>query len=191
MAQLSGETVAKIAFVAGVPRSQLVTCVAIAWAESALRTDAVGVNGPTSGCPSGSRDRGLWQINSCYHSNVSDACAFDASCNARAMVAISSGGTNWHPWSTYNSKVYLRYLALATIAVNAFFQSVGENPTPTPTPTPISTPAGLGKATMTEIENGSGPIGATARLLQRLVDETMDAKYGPGHRTGPIMGGII
>src|SRR5438552_14603916 len=191
MAQLSGQTVAKLAFIAGVPRNQLVTCVAIAWAESGLRTDALGHNGPTSGCPNGSPDRGLWQINDCYHRDVSDACAFDASCNARAMLRISNNGTNWRPWSTFNSNAYHEYVPAAQIAVNAFLEGVGEVVTPTPTSGPAPVPQWLGAATAIEIQKGSGPIGATARLLQKIVDEVMDSKYGPGHRTGPIMGDII
>lgn len=117
MATLSMMGVAAIAAGVGVPADQLAVCVAIATAESGLRTDAVGHNGPTSGCPNGSRDRGLWQINDCYHPDVSDDCAFDANCNARAMYAISSGGHNWRPWSTYNNGAYQQYLTAAQVAI--------------------------------------------------------------------------
>src|ERR1700752_598954 len=103
MAQLSVLQVAQLAYQAGIPAPQLPTCIAIAYAESGLRTDAVGINpGPRPGTVA-SRDRGLWQINDYYHRDVSDACAFDPPCNGAAMVRISSGGTNWHPWATFNN----------------------------------------------------------------------------------------
>lgn len=35
---------------------------------------------------------------------------FDPGTNARAMVMISNGGTNWKPWSTYTSGKYKTYL---------------------------------------------------------------------------------
>lgn len=35
---------------------------------------------------------------------------FDPGINARAMVMISNGGTNWTPWSTYTSGKYKSYL---------------------------------------------------------------------------------
>jgi hypothetical protein len=77
------------------------TAAAIAKAESGGNPDANPHNGPTKGCPNGSNDRGLWQINDCYHLEVSDDCAFDPFCNAQAAYAISSGGKDWSPWSTW------------------------------------------------------------------------------------------
>ena len=87
-------------------------------AESSCNPSAVGSNGPTSGCPSGSLDRGLWQINSCYHPEVNDSCAYDAQCNANGAYSISSGGANWTPWSTYNNGAYAGWLSAAQAAVN-------------------------------------------------------------------------
>jgi hypothetical protein len=54
----------------------VVVAIAVGLAEASCYPLARGVNGPTSGCPNGSVDRGLWQINNCYHPNVSDACAY-------------------------------------------------------------------------------------------------------------------
>jgi hypothetical protein len=96
--------------------NDLVIAGAIAMAESSLDPSETSTNGPTSGCPSGSTDRGLWQINSCYHSDVSDTCAFDPSCNAQAMASISSNGTDWSPWSTYTSGAYTKYMSEAQTA---------------------------------------------------------------------------
>src|SRR5688500_1335097 len=59
---------------AGFDGENLVVAVAVAMAESRCDPSARGVN------TNGSIDRGLWQINS-IHTDVSDACAFDAMCN--------------------------------------------------------------------------------------------------------------
>ena len=101
---------------AGVTCAHLPMAGAIAKAESGLNTRSASPNGATSGCPSGSVDRGLWQINSCYHAEVSASCAFDGACNARAMVAISSHGSNWSPWSTYWNGAYKKHLGVAAAA---------------------------------------------------------------------------
>jgi hypothetical protein len=102
---------------AGFPRSRLVTAVAIGLAESRCNPAAVGRNGPTRGCPRGSTDRGLWQINDCHHPTVSKRCAHDPQCNAAAAHRISSGGTNFRPWVTYNTGRYRAYLPAARAAV--------------------------------------------------------------------------
>ncbi len=104
---------------AGFGGDGLVTAVAVALAESGCNPGATGSNGPTSGCPNGSNDRGAWQINDCYHPEVDDACAYDLYCNASGAYAISSGGSNWQPWSTYNSGVYANYLGEAQEGVDA------------------------------------------------------------------------
>jgi len=104
---------------AGFRGSYLVTAVAVAMAESRCNPGAVGSNPGDGGhCPYGSLDRGLWQINSCWHPEVSEACAYDAQCNANAAYAISSGGTSWSQWSTYVAGTYLSYISSAQAAVN-------------------------------------------------------------------------
>jgi hypothetical protein len=50
----------------------------------------------------GTVDRGYWQINS-SHGSLS---TYDAYSNARAAVVISADGTDWTPWTTYNSGAY-------------------------------------------------------------------------------------
>lgn len=95
----------------------IVMAVAIALAESSCNPSAQGFNGPTSGCPNGSVDRGLWQVNSCYHSEVSNACAYQAQCNADAAYNISGAGSDWSPWSTYGNGAYISQLPLARASV--------------------------------------------------------------------------
>ncbi len=50
-----------------------------------------------------SRDRGLWQINSYYHPEVSDECAFDYKCSTEwSAWWISQGhGNQWVCWKKY------------------------------------------------------------------------------------------
>ena len=99
---------------AGFPHdNRLVTAVAVGLAESSCNPSATYVNPGGNGT-----DRGLWQINSKYHPEVTDACAYDAQCNADAAYRISSGGTSWTPWSTYNSGKYLQFMSQAQAAVD-------------------------------------------------------------------------
>lgn len=109
---------ARVASTAGFRSDRLVTAVAIGLAESDCTTGARHPNGATPGCPYGSLDRGLWQINDCYHAEVSDGCAYDAQCNANAAYRISAGGTNWQPWTTYTNGDYAGRLTDARAAVS-------------------------------------------------------------------------
>lgn len=103
--------------VAGYP--SIVVAVAIGLAESSCNPSATNSNGATSGCPDGSTDRGVWQINNCYQPQVSDTCAFNAMCNAIAAYQISRSGTDFSPWSTYTSGVYTSYISDAESAVSS------------------------------------------------------------------------
>jgi hypothetical protein len=98
----------------------IVVAVAIGLAESSCNPSAQGDNGPTSGCGSGSVDRGLWQINNCYHSEVSDSCAYQVQCNADAAFNISAKGYDWTPWSTYNSGAFGGQISTAEAAVYGY-----------------------------------------------------------------------
>ena len=107
----------------------IVVAVAVALAESGCQYNvylcnpslAQGYYPPVS-CPAGtgSYDRGLWQINSFYHSDVSDACAFQVQCNAAAAFRISSKGRNWSAWAPYNSGAWASYISLAEQSVYGF-----------------------------------------------------------------------
>ena len=98
---------------AGGSTSSCPTAVAVAWAESRGDTKAKGYN-------SNSVDRGLWQINNYWHRDVSDSCAFDAACNAKAAVRISSGGSRWSPWATYNDGLHHRWMNDARRACGSY-----------------------------------------------------------------------
>lgn len=85
------------------------TAVAVAMAESRGDCSAQYVNGP------GSIDRGLWQINSYWHPECSDSCAYSCSCNAGCAVSVwkSSG---WNAWATYKNGLHRPYLNDAAAA---------------------------------------------------------------------------
>ena len=107
---LSVSQAAGYARAAGFSGDSLVTILAIAMAESGLEPGAQGWNGPTSGCPSGSVDRGLLQINSCYWPQFSDAQCYDPAGAFRAGWTISRGGTQFGDWATYVGGQYLAYV---------------------------------------------------------------------------------
>jgi len=90
-------------------KSNCQTAVAVAMAESRGDCSAQYVNGP------GSIDRGLWQINSYWHPECSDSCAYSCSCNAGCAVNVwkSSG---WNAWATYKNGLHSPYMNDAAVA---------------------------------------------------------------------------
>lgn len=107
----SAVQIARLARDAGFRGYDWTVSVAVAEAESAGWTRARHIN---TGC---SVDRGLWQINSYWHPEVSDSCAFSPPCNARAAHTIRVRG-GWRQWSVYNSGAYRSHLAEAQAAVD-------------------------------------------------------------------------
>jgi len=87
--------------------------IAIALAESGGKSDAVHHNAG----PPPSIDRGLWQINSRFHPEVTDAQAFDPVAATDAARRISKAGTDWTPWAAFRNNAYARYLPAAQSAV--------------------------------------------------------------------------
>jgi Lysozyme like domain len=72
------------------------TAAEIAEAESSGRQYAADYNS------NGTVDRGYWQVNSIWGA----LSTFDAAENARAAVRISHDGTDWGPWTTYQTGAY-------------------------------------------------------------------------------------
>jgi hypothetical protein len=58
----------------------------------------------------GENSVGLWQINLRAHPTYSAPSIFGLLANAEAAVAISGGGTNFRPWTTYVSGAYRSFL---------------------------------------------------------------------------------
>jgi len=112
---LSDAQIAGAAKSAGFSGNSLVIAVAVALAESGGNANAhnpVGLD----------NSYGLWQINM-YGSMgparrkqfglKSNSELFDPVTNAKAAYAISNGGKNWRPWTTYTSGKYLPYMSRA------------------------------------------------------------------------------
>jgi len=105
MTQLSHEQLTSYAQQAGFSGVGLQTIVAIAMAESGGNTQAQNCNNPNGTC-----DRGVLQINNHFHSEVTDACAYDPACSFKAAFKISNSGINFSPWTTFTSGAYGKFL---------------------------------------------------------------------------------
>jgi lysozyme-like protein/carbohydrate binding protein with CBM5/12 domain len=125
---LSDVRIAELARDAGFRGEDWVISVAVAKAESAGWTRARLIN---TDC---SVDRGLWQINGFWHSEVSDACAFDPACAARSTRTIQAN-RGWTEWVTFTNGAYQAHMAAARAAVNQVGGG-GGNPPPPPPPPP-------------------------------------------------------
>jgi hypothetical protein len=104
---------------AGFAGQALRTAVAVGLAESGGDPAAKRHNPPTPGCPAGSVDRGGWQLNSCHHPEVTDACAYQLACAATETWRISAGGRDWTPWIAYTSGAWHGHLQAADRAIAA------------------------------------------------------------------------
>lgn len=109
---LAADTLAQIAAGAGFSGSALPIAVAIALAESGGNPNAHCLN-----CLGVREDsRGLWQINVNAHPEYAGANLYDPSTNGAAAYAVSSGGSNFRPWSTYKSGAYRSFLQSVSVA---------------------------------------------------------------------------
>lgn len=106
--------VARVAYDAGFRGKGLTTAVAVALAESGGRWGARCHN-----CIPGYREdsRCAFQINVNAHPRYRGSSIYQPRTCARAAYAISGGGTNWRPWSTYKNGSYRRHLGTARRAV--------------------------------------------------------------------------
>jgi hypothetical protein len=96
-----------IAKSAGFTGKGLTIAIAVGWAESKGDPHATGRQG----------EKGLWQIYPRAHPDWDrGGDLYDSSYNARAAFAISNGGTNWLPWATYKTGIYLLYMPQAEVA---------------------------------------------------------------------------
>jgi hypothetical protein len=101
--RLSDVSIASYAASAGFRDSDLAVAVAIALAESGGDPRAVCVDA------NGSRDEGLWQINSVH--GYPSSCTFDPSCSAAVAYRLYlARGHAFGDWVTYSSDRFLSYL---------------------------------------------------------------------------------
>lgn len=106
---VSDEDMLRLAFAAGFDSENAVTIVCIALAESGGDDTAQNWNPADAICPHGSLDRGILQINDCYHWEVSNACAYNAACSFREAFRISYGGLEYGEWYAYRYRTHLAF----------------------------------------------------------------------------------
>lgn len=118
MGTLTPAQLAQLAYAAGFRNGSgyqgkgLTWAVAIALAESGGNPTARGVNSDSHH----SVDRGLWQINSYWHREVSDAQAYSPGGAATAAFKISKSGNDWHEWATFTNGKGAAQLGRAALA---------------------------------------------------------------------------
>src|SRR5690242_4461912 len=99
----AGADVARYAKRAGFPDGELVTAVAVAFAESTFNEKAVHRNSD------GSTDYGLWQINSVHgFPELSSGAWADPAVNARLAYQVWKS-QGWNAWSTHKPSDTLGY----------------------------------------------------------------------------------
>jgi hypothetical protein len=120
--RLSDDAIATYAAQAGFRDFDLAVAVAIALAESGGDPRAVCVD------TNGSRDEGLWQINSVH--GYASSCTFDPSCSAAVAYRLYvARGHAFGDWVTYSSDRFLTYLPRGAQAAAAVG---GRTPGPLP-----------------------------------------------------------
>ncbi|QAX92934.1 glycosyltransferase [Streptomyces phage WheeHeim] len=146
---LSDAQIAGAAKAAGFSGSALAKAVAIALAESSGNPNAHNAVPPDN-------SYGLWQINMLGSMGParrkqfglkSNDDLFNPTTNAKAAYAISNGGKNFGPWSTYTSGAYLRYMSRANKAAGNPDSSV-----------PGSSNGGVEQAGLTDVFSWPGEI---------------------------------
>lgn len=104
----AGIDVARAAHRAGFPDAELVTAVAVAWAESSFNATAVANE------PNGSKSYGLWQINSVHgYAEISNGQWTDPNVNAQLALRVWKS-QGWNAWSVHkpsDTLGYARYVA--------------------------------------------------------------------------------
>ena len=130
-----GGALEQLAIGAGCSSAAARVAEAIAMAESGGNPRAHNPNPPDD-------SYGLWQINMLgplgparrsQFGLTSNDQLYDPSTNARAMVAISGGCSNWRPWSTFTNGAYRNFLSPAVAGGDA-----GSAPDPPAAPDPGS-----------------------------------------------------
>lgn len=98
----------------GFPEESLDRAAAVAMAESRGNPNAVAIvtplqaetwNNEHPGQPRHAAERsfGLFQVNTLAHPEYDEGRLADPDYNAAAALVLSQGGTNFHPWATFNA----------------------------------------------------------------------------------------
>lgn len=114
--QLQPREIARLAYNAGwVDAYELAVAVAVCLAESQGYERAINEN------PDGSRDRGIWQLNT-VHKDITDEIAYDPEQATAWAFKLWSAKGNFSDWAAYKSGVYLHdsYVGRAVVGVANF-----------------------------------------------------------------------
>jgi len=115
--QLQPREIAELCYEAGWQDAMdLVVAVAVCLAESQGYTRAINVN------PNGTKDRGMWQLNS-IHEAYTDDLAYDKRRATAAAHSLWRGrGGGFEDWAAFNTGVYLHdsYIGRAAVGVANF-----------------------------------------------------------------------
>lgn len=123
---------------AGFAGEQIVTIVSISLCECG--SQACGCNPDC--CPP-NLSCGVLQIYQGAHPGTA-GCAVDPACAYRLAYQLSSGGTNFRPWTTYNNGCWLSKAPM----VRAAMVANPVPPGPPPPPNPLAAPPALGWAAL-------------------------------------------
>lgn len=159
-------------WLAGFRGQALDTAVAIEQAESSLVATASNTRGNSAGT-----DRGIWEINSAYHPEVSNLQAYDPLlASQQAFRIYQQSGNSFRQWSTYVSGAYQKFLGnvgnLAGFIPQWFQQNTSQgygvngetgNDIATPFHTPISTLYGG-----TVLDAGYHPYGGQVEIATNV-----------------------
>lgn len=162
MTTLTPAQIVALVLQAGFKSTAALDAVSVALAESNGRTDVVRTNHDRWR----SRDRGLFQINSHWHSEVSDSAAFDPKQATAAAYRISKGGTDWRAWSTWPVAAAAER-PRATIGLQQYLHSLLNN--------------GQGGMTLNPFDAGT---------LQSPSAALQDLKNAPGTFVAPLKGAL-
>ena len=184
--------IATLALERGCSPAQAPTATAIAMAESGGSPSAQG--DVTLMTAVWDWSAGLWQIRGLRSERgtggLRDSVANQrATTNSAAMYVVSSGCTNWSPWTTYTRGLYLGYLGVARQAVAyvvAYHRAHGRYPAvaaPDPTAViPVST--GAGAAAAAAQTAGGTPVATPTRSAAKAAPKTSTGAKA-GTTTGP------
>lgn len=150
------------------------------------RVTAVAVIlGESGGDPSatnrepGNVDRGLWQISSKWHPNVSDAEAYDVQASTAYALQLSSGGSDFNPWHATRASQFASHRRTAEQAVAEHDQGDGDGGQPWWKKVPIPNVPGM---------PNPGAIGAGAGAIGDAADKVGGAVTGAVSGVGDVLG---
>jgi len=120
-------SIAQHAYDAGWRGDDLLTAVAVAYAESGGNPLSYNPESAAS-TPTGKGSYGLWQVYLKAHPEFAGWDLYDPATNARAAYRVWQARRSFWPWSTYQHNSHVKYLPKAAIEVAAINVGSGSAP---------------------------------------------------------------